>query len=305
MWAVMQTGLVFNIQKYSVQDGPGIRTTVFLKGCPLGCAWCHNPEGISTEPEIIVIKNRCTACGECQKVCPLVLPAGRPGVESTRHSECLLCEACVKACPTGARQIIGQSMTVAEVWAEIVKDRLFYEESGGGVTCSGGEPLLQPGFVMELFGVCRQHGFHTAVDTCGYGKQEDLLALASLTDLFLYDLKFVDDTRHRRYCGVSNISILENLKALDQAHSNLWIRIPLIPGLTESEDNLAALAGFIASLHSVRQINLLPYHASARHKFQRLGKPYLLEDLEPLRPDAAEKAAQKFLAFGLPVKIGG
>jgi len=170
----MRHGTVFNIQQYSVQDGPGIRTTVFLKGCPLCCAWCHNPEGIAARRELIVLENRCAACGACRRACPFAdaVAQGGEGAWPARHEKCTLCGACVDACPTGARQLVGREMSVAEVMAAVRRDRIFYEDSGGGVTFSGGEPLLQAGFLLDLLQACRAEGLHTAVDTCGFGGED-------------------------------------------------------------------------------------------------------------------------------------
>jgi pyruvate formate lyase activating enzyme len=303
----MQTGLVFNIQKYSVQDGPGIRTTVFFKGCPLCCAWCHNPESMSAQKEMILLENRCVVCGECRSACPLVDsgPVDNPASLPARQADCLLCEACVQACPTEARQTVGKSMTTTEVWTEIWKDRIFYEESGGGVTLSGGEPLLQPEFAKELLATSRKHGIHAAVDTCGFGGTDQLLSLVPLTNLFLYDLKFMDDTLHRRYCGVSNALILQNLMALDRSGANIWIRLPLIPGLNNTEENLTATAQFVGSLRHVRQIHLLPYHQTAKRKFQRLGRVYQLPDIQPPSTEEMASACDKFRAFGLSTHVDG
>jgi pyruvate formate lyase activating enzyme len=292
----MQFGVVSNIQKYSIQDGPGIRTTVFLKGCPLDCWWCHNPEGRSPKFEIVVVETRCIRCGECVKACPHACSPAVP---------CELCGACVEACPTGARQAVGKRISVDDVFAEIVKDGIFYDESAGGVTFSGGEPLMQPHFLKGLLEKCRSKGIHTAIDTCGYAPAETLMALAPLVDLFLYDLKLMEEARHIEYTGVSNRLILENLKSLGQVHDNIWIRIPIIPGVNDTEDQLEALARFAASIPVVRRVNLLPYHTTGVAKFRRLGQAYRLADVRPPSAGFMEAAVEKFRAFGLKTTSGG
>ncbi len=300
----MQSGLVFNVQKYSIQDGPGIRTTVFLKGCPLACWWCHNPESQSSEPELIVIETRCSQCGQCREVCP---EAKKAEIEANQGAafRCTRCGACVAACPTGARQLVGQRMTVAEALAEILKDRVIYDESGGGATFSGGEPLMQPEFLLTLLDACHQEGIHTALDTCGYAPREQLLTAARLANLILYDLKIMDDRRHRECTGVSNRLILENLEALGRAHANIWIRVPLIPGFNDDGDALESIARFAGSVEGVRQVNLLPYHETGLHKFARLGRTYRPGMLPPPSAESLQHAAEAFRAVGLAVHTGG
>jgi pyruvate formate lyase activating enzyme len=300
----MESGLVFNIQRYAIHDGPGIRTTVFLKGCPLDCWWCHNPEGRAPGPEIVVIEGRCMQCGECRAACPQKGP-GSPVAPPEPPLRCTRCGACVEACPTGARQMVGRQMTVAEVMAEVAKDRVFYAESGGGATFSGGEPLLQPMFLAALLRDCRAAGIHTTVDTCGFAPREDLLAVAPLADLFLYDLKFMDEARHARYTGASNVSILENLRALGRIHSNIWVRVPIIPGFNDSAEQLDALARCAAATPGVRQVNVLPYHEAGAYKSSRVGKPYRLEKIAPPSAEQMEAVAAGFRRFGLNVKVGG
>jgi pyruvate formate lyase activating enzyme len=301
----MQTGLVFNLQRYSIHDGPGIRTTVFLKGCPLCCAWCHNPEGMSPRPEIVVVESRCAGCGECRRACPFGVSLGGEGALPAHHEQCQLCGACVEACPTGARQMIGRTMNVPEVLQEILKDRLFYESSGGGVTCSGGEPLLQPHFLCALLEACRAHRLHTALDTTGFGCTEHLLAAAALSDLVLYDLKVFDETRHRTLTGVSNRGIRENLKALDRVHRNVWIRLPVVPGFNDDLAELKQIADFVAGLRSVTLVNLLPFHRTALHKWQRLGLAHSLEGVQAPSAEFMERAAETFGRMGLKTKAGG
>ena len=301
----MKTGLVFNIQKYCLQDGPGIRTTVFLKGCPLSCSWCHNPEGITPAAEITVIENRCLVCGECRRACPFNKDLPGEGALQTVHELCTQCGGCVRACPTGARQLTGREMTVWEIMREVVQDRIFYEDSGGGVTFSGGEPLMQARFLRELLEACHAEGLSTAVDTCGYASTGDLLEIAPVTNLFLYDLKFMDDARHVRYTGVSNATILNNLRILGSVHGNIWLRIPLIPGITDGEIDLAALAHFAASVRGVRQVNLLPYHKTGLQKFRRLGRPYLLDSVQEPSAELVERIRSKFVAVGLRAVAGG
>jgi pyruvate formate lyase activating enzyme len=201
--------------------------------------------------------------------------------------------------------MVGRRMTVAEVVAEVLKDRVFYEESGGGVTISGGEPLMQPRFLVGLLASCRAQGIHTAVDTCGYAPPADLLAAAPLADLFLYDIKLMDDAGHRRYTGASNATVLDNLRALGRVHDRIWIRVPIIPGVNDDAENLEAAARLAASIAGVRQVNLLPYHEAGAYKSPRLGKPYRLGVAAPAAPASMDEAAARFRAAGLNVVIGG
>jgi pyruvate formate lyase activating enzyme len=301
----MTTGLVFNIQKYSLHDGPGIRSTVFLKGCSLCCAWCHNPESISARQEIVVGDNRCVVCGECREACPFGEVIVGDGPLPPRNEECILCAACVEACPTGARQMIGQKMSPADVLTEVLKDRVFFDDSGGGVTISGGEPLVQPEFLRELLAAVRAEGIHTALDTCGFGRIEHLLAAAQFSNLILYDLKALDEDRHRRLTGVSNRLILENLRALDGVHDNIWIRIPIVPGHTDDAAELKGIARLVAKLKHVTQVNLLPFHHTASPKYERLGRSHALDGVSVPSIEAMQAAAQLFRAANLPVKVGG
>jgi pyruvate formate lyase activating enzyme len=292
------TGRVFNVQRYSLHDGPGIRTTVFLKGCPARCLWCHNPEGQSFAPEVLVVETRCLSCGTCATVCPHGAPPPGSGL-------CTACGACVEACPAGARQLAGRKMTVDAVMGEVLRDRVFYDESGGGVTFSGGEPLAQPEFLTALLTACRAAGLHTAVDTCGFSSRERLLALASLVDLFLFDVKLVDDRRHRELTGLPVAPILGNLRALAAIHANVWIRIPIVPGHTDEEADLAATASLVAGLPGVRRISLLPYHRTGASKARRLGRDDSLAALHPPSAERLEALAAPFRERGLAVQIGG
>jgi pyruvate formate lyase activating enzyme len=301
----VQNGLIFNIQKYSVHDGPGIRTTVFLKGCPLRCPWCHNPEGISHKREMAVLESRCIGCGQCRIACEhgSVIPGDGP--LPPRSEMCELCGACVEACPTRARQVLGEEVSVGHVLETVLQDLVYYEESGGGVTFSGGEPFCQPEFLLGLLEACRERGLHTAVDTCGLARQADLFTAAALADLFLYDLKFMDDAKHRHYTGVSNALILENLQALGGKHEHIWVRVPLIAGINDHQADLEAAARFAAAVPGVRQVNLLPFHRNGQSKNLRLGWDNRMAGLEPPDTESVNRAAEIFGATGLPVKIGG
>ena len=291
-------GRVFNLQRFSLHDGPGIRTTVFLKGCPARCAWCHNPESQSPLPELIVVETRCASCGECRRVCP-------HGAPSPREGACQTCGACVDACPAGARELVGREMTVAEVMTELRRDSPFYQESGGGATFSGGEPLAQPAFLRELLEACRSEGIATAVDTCGFAPRQLLLGLAPLVDVFLFDVKLLDDARHRELTGLPIEPILDNLRALSATHRNVWVRIPVVPGHTDEPADLERTAALLQGLRGVRRVSLLPYHRTGADKARRLGRAPGLEQVTPPSGEHLESLATIFRNRGLSVAIGG
>lgn len=301
----MGSGLIFDIQKYSLHNGPGIRTTVFLKGCPLACAWCHNPEGLSPRAEVVLIENRCASCGECRRACPESQSAPGTGALPPLVEHCELCGACTEVCPTGARRIIGQEISLGQLLETIEQDRIFYEDSGGGVTFSGGEPLCQFEFLQEALAVCCDRRLHTVVDTCGYAREQDLLALAPLTGLFLYDLKIMDDAKHRRYTGVSNVRVLSNLQALGASHERIWIRVPVVPGINDGDQDLEGLARFAARLPGVQQVNLLPYHQHGLTKSRRLGRASPLAEVAISSAESMNRAVAIFSSFGLSTRIGG
>lgn len=303
----MTTGLVTNVQRYALQDGPGIRTTVFLKGCPLACAWCHNPENIQRQPQVVVVETRCLRCGACLAACPQPPAATLPPEPDPLRvpAGCTHCGACVEACPTGARELLGREWTVEEVMKAVVRDRLFYESSGGGLTVSGGEPLLQFDFLRALLAAAKAEEIHTALDTCGFAPEGKLLELLPLVDLFLYDLKALDEERHRRLTGVSNRLILDNLRRLAASSAQLWLRIPIVPGVNDDSAELERLARFAASLGRVRQVNLLPYHKTGIGKVHRLNQVYALDHVVPPSPVRMQELAGVFIAQGLNAKIGG
>jgi len=289
----MSHGTVFNLQRYSTQDGPGLRTTVFMKGCPLACRWCHNPESQSRTTQFLRMENRCMACGRCT-------PEERSGqVARDLDGEDL------EACPTGAVQQVGETLEPDELVARLLRDRIFFDDSGGGVTFSGGEPLMQPGFLLESLERLRAEGVHTALDTCGFAPWSALRDAAGLASLVLYDLKLMDDARHREATGQSNQAILENLRALCGVHHQIWIRVPVIPGLNDDEANLEAAARFLAPLAGIRQVDLLPYHRTGEAKFARVGRDYPLAGLTPPTPERMEALAGIFRARGLTTTLGG
>ncbi len=310
--SLSRRGLVFNIQRFSVDDGPGIRTTVFLKGCPLRCVWCHNPEGIVARPEPMVDEEQCIHCDQCLDVCPTgyVAVADEQRLREDPTVRCLRCGLCVDACPTEARRMSGSFMEVDDVLHEVLRDRIYFDDSGGGVTFSGGEPLSQPWFLNALLRACRREGLSAAVDTCGYCRREDLLEAAPLVDLFLFDLKVLDEKKHQLYTGVSISPILENLKALAEVHENVWIRIPVVPGWNDDRENLVATAEIASALPSVRKVQLLPYHSTGTHKERKLGrKPSLqsveLQHVEPPAPSRLRELARYFVEHGLETHVGG
>ena len=289
----MQSGLVFNVQRFSLQDGPGLRSTVFMKGCPLACAWCHNPESRAPQTEFIRLRHRCMACGICSDE-----ELAEPLVQNRDEED-------VEACPTGALQTVGQEMRSSLLVKTLLRDRIFFDESGGGVTFSGGEPLMQAPFVIEAMRLLRAEGVHTALDTCGYVGWQDLAGAAIHACLVLYDLKLMDETRHKAATGVSNAIILENLKALSEIHPSIWIRIPIIPGINNDLANLEATAEFLKPLSGIQQVDLLPYHPLGESKSARVGLTYQLHDTQTPTIEDLEALASVFRAKGLNTTVGG
>jgi pyruvate formate lyase activating enzyme len=303
--AVLITGTVFDIKKFSIHDGPGIRTTVFFKGCPLRCWWCHNPESQAPGPELMVRPTRCIQCGACLDVCPHGAISRNADAMSTDPEKCTACGACAEVCYAEARQIVGREMTVAQVVAEIERDVPFYDESGGGVTFSGGEPLLQPGFLLALLRACQEREIHTALDTCGFAPWETLDRVREHVDLFLYDLKLMDDDGHLKFTGVSNELILRNLQALSRRGHDVVVRVPVIPGINDDDENVRRIGTFAAALPSLQRVDLLPYHHAGSEKYHRLHKVYELPDARPPSDGRMAEIGQVLRGFGLHVKIGG
>lgn len=301
----MLKGLVFDVKRFAVHDGPGIRTTVFLKGCPLRCSWCHNPEGQAAEPELVLRPGRCIGCGACVPVCTAEAISMDGDVAFTDRERCTACGACVEVCYAEAREMAGREMTVAQTVEELERDVAFYDESQGGVTFSGGEPLLQSPFLLALLQVCREKGVHTAVDTCGLCTWETVDAVRQQVDLFLYDLKLMDQIRHREATGVSNEQILANLGALSQEGHNIFLRLPIIPAVNDDEENVRQIGAFAAVLPHLQRVDILPYHHTAVEKYRRLNKAYALAEARPPSEERLAEIAQILRGFGLTVKEGG
>lgn len=260
-------GLVTNIKRMAIHDGDGLRTTVFLKGCPLRCAWCHNPESISPEKQLRIIQDKCTACGLCLSVC------SAHSIKNTKHflnrQLCVGCGICEPLCPNGALILCGREMSAAEVVEIALEDRAFYENSGGGVTISGGEPLSQPEFTAEILRMLKEQGIHTAVDTSGFVSRSAMDAVIAYTDVFLYDMKSLDDRLHQQYTGRSNKIILENLCYLNAQNRPVEIRIPYIPGVNDHQ--IDQMGQFLEKLQCINRVKVLPYHNLAKSKYETLG----------------------------------
>jgi pyruvate formate lyase activating enzyme len=299
------TGIIFDMKRYAIHDGPGIRTTVFFKGCPLVCKWCHNPESWSARPEPGLRIARCIRCGRCKEVCPnhaVTLADDGPVIDTAK---CTVCGNCVKTCPSGAREIIGQEVTVEHVLAEIQKDIVFYEQSGGGATFSGGEPLMQPDFLYELTCCCKSSQIHVAVDTTCHADAEVVKKISENTDLFLCDIKHMDSAVHQQFTGVPNELILANLKRLDSAGKKIIIRLAVIPGFNDKPTNIDKTAEFAASLKSIERIDLLPYNSGGREKVERLTVDYAIMKTTQPSDEQMASIASRIEGFGFEVNIGG
>ncbi len=298
-------GNIFDMHRFSVHDGPGIRTTVFMKGCPLSCSWCHNPESQSSRFEKIFRSSRCIRCGACVAVCPLeAITRADEGVV-TDLTRCTACGACARVCVAEASQLVGESISAGDLLAVLQRDRIFYEESGGGVTFSGGEPIFQVEFLEAVMTAAHTSGLHTALDTSGYAHWESFLKVLPFTDLFLYDIKLLDDQKHFRYTGVSNQVILENLRKIDRQGKKIWLRFPVIPGLNDDETHLKAVVKLMKSLQHGERLSLLPYHPAAVQKYEGLSLDYPLKDIQTPSATRMDELADWFRQFGLPVVVGG
>lgn len=274
------TGTVFNIQRFCVNDGPGIRTTVFLKGCPLSCAWCHNPESKSPRPELFYDADKCVSCGRCVSLCPQKAHLMENGRHQLRRESCVRCMACAEThCP--ALAAAGETRRAEDVMAEVLRDRPFYQASGGGMTLSGGEPFFQEAFALKLLRLAREAQVHTCVETCGFAPLSLLEQAARWVDLFLYDIKLTDPALHRQWTGVSNDRILENLRALDKMGAKTVLRCPVIPGVNDTPAHFQGVAKIANSLMHLQEIHLEPYHPLGVSKARRLGRESLLEGSFP------------------------
>ncbi len=293
-------GIVTDIKRFAIHDGDGIRTTVFLKGCPLKCVWCHNPESISATFSLALFPEKCTSCGICAKVCPNGVHKFEDGVHTIDKTKCVHCGKCEQACPQNALRIYGKYMTVDEVISIVEEDKIFYETSGGGMTISGGEPAMQSEFTLALLKKAKEATISTAVDTCGFAKQEIYESFLPYTDIFLFDLKHMTSEGHLKCTGQDNALILSNLKFLAASNAKIEIRIPLVPGYNMDETTLQAMADFLADIKPTK-IKLLAYHSYARSKYIALGLTDTMPDVERPNQTQLERAAEFFQKRGLNI----
>lgn len=297
-------GMFFDIKRYAIHDGPGIRTTVFFKGCPLRCKWCHNPESIRSCPELGFYQNRCIGCGECLQVCPNDAISLIDGAITADSAKCTQCCECVEACIPGAREVIGYDSSASQIVAEIEKDTMFYDSSGGGVTFSGGEPMMQPDLLCSLLEQCRLRGIHTVVDTTCYAELEVVKRVEPLADLFFCDIKHLQDKMHRKITGVSNELILSNTRWLAETGADIIIRMPFVPGFNDSDSNIEELGEFVSSLPGVSRVDFLLYNSGGREKAKRLADPVDIVRANHADDDMVRAAVKILEGYGLEVKEG-
>ncbi|WP_333870650.1 trans-4-hydroxy-L-proline dehydratase activase [Desulforamulus putei] len=300
----MKKAIVFNIQKFCIHDGPGIRTTVFFKGCPLRCLWCHNPESQSFNKEILFNPEKCTGCGQCRQRCPRGAIQATPRGWIHDNTKCIFCENCIDVCVNNAREMAGRAYTVNDLMEEIEKDRPFYEQSGGGVTLSGGEAMCQIGFVAELVKTCKKRSISVAIDTCGYVPFSSFERILGDVDVFLYDIKLMDPVLHEKYTGKDNRLILDNLQRLVAGGARINLRVPLIEGINTDRSHILDLIDFVKGLN-ISLVNLLPYHATGSSKYLKLHRDYPHHLLARPSDEKMEEIKNLFEVHNLKVKIGG
>lgn len=296
-------GILFDIQRFCVHDGPGIRTTVFFKGCNLKCFWCHNPESMNPRPEVQYLAIKCIGCGKCVAACPQGCHSMTEGMHCYDRAACVSCGMCVDACPAEALSMMGRAYTMEEALGIALRDKPFYDNSGGGITCSGGEPMLQHGFLWELLQASKRYGLHTAVDTAGNVLFPWFEEILPHTDLFLYDLKCMDDGRHKAATGAGNGLILDNLVKLSEAGAAIWVRIPVIPTVNDSLENMEQTAAYVEPLKGVQKVELLTYHRLGGGKYESLGRTYSAAELKPLSKKDMQGLAKPFQDRNIPVKV--
>lgn len=297
---------LFDIKRYSINDGPGVRVTVFFKGCPLSCKWCHNPESQSFRTEKMYNKSKCIGCASCVEACPEKALAVTAGGIQTDFARCVVCGKCAEACPARAMEISGRSYSEEEIMSVVLKETVIMDSSGGGVTFSGGEPLMYPETLRSLLVRCGEEGVHRAVDTSGYAQSSVVESILPHTDLFLYDLKHMDASAHRKWTGVDNALILRNLQLISDHNKEYHIRIPLIDGVNTADDNINATIAFLTSLkHRPAVVGLLPYHSIATKKYEKLGKTYNEEGLSEPSEEKQSHILNAFTGSGFNAIIGG
>jgi pyruvate formate lyase activating enzyme len=300
------TGLVFDFQRFSIHDGPGIRTLVFLKGCPLSCHWCANPESIGRDPEIMLIPDNCIDCRKCLDICPEgVIREATDQKRVIDRNRCVMCGECLRVCYANAINISGRYLTVSEVLAEVERDRKFYEQTGGGVTFSGGEPTSQPAFLAELARQAQERNLHTAIETCGYVKWDTLKSILKHIDLVMYDIKHMDTEEHRRLTDVPNELILDNLQRIATLGVPFRVRVPLIPGCNDSPENIRATVDFAAGLSNLEAFDILPYHRMGEPKWRQLDESYVLHEVSPHTREQVFELVDIAREYDIEVTVGG